>query len=410
MREEWKLVALNQLCEFFDRRGITPKKLGGDFHDTGYRVISAKNIKQRSVDLNFGEQRYVDKPTYEKWMNTSLLPDDVLLTSEAPLGEPAYITEELQWCLGQRLFGIRTNKEMLLGKFLFYGFQAPQIRVDLLSRATGATAQGIRKAELIKVSTPLPPLPEQERIVSILDKAFEGIDKAIAQTKQNLASARELFESYLNNIFTQKGEDWVEKKLGDVCKFSSGGTPSKKTTAYWSGKIPWVSGKDMKRDRIKDAILHISESAIADNKARIAKIGSLLILVRGMGLANGVAIAELTAPCSFNQDIKAIDPDPEVYSRFLLFSLKSSFSDSAKILSSAAHGTLKIEMDRLKVTPVSLPDYPQQKAIVTQLDALSDSIKQLEALYTQKLNDLKELKQSLLQQAFAGELTKEDAA
>jgi type I restriction enzyme S subunit len=66
-------------------------------------------------------------------------------------------------------------------------------------------------------SISVPPLPEQERIVSILDKAFEGIDKAIAQTEQNLASARELFESYLNNIFTQKGDDWVEKKLVDVC-------------------------------------------------------------------------------------------------------------------------------------------------------------------------------------------------
>ena len=161
----------------------------------------------------------------------------------------------------------------------------------------------------------------------------------------------------------------------------------------------------MKRDRIKDAILHISESAIADNKARIAEIGSLLILVRGMGLANGVAIAELTAPCSFNQDIKAIHPDPEVYSRFLLFSLKSSFSDSSYILSSAAHGTLKIEMERLKVTPISLPDYPHQESIVKQLDALSESTNQVESHYQTKLDSLDELKKSILQKAFAGELT-----
>jgi type I restriction enzyme S subunit len=147
----WKNVTLGEVCEFLDRRGVTPEKLGSQFRSDGFRVISAKNIKGREIDPTIGEQRFVDEPTYRRWMKSPLLADDVILTSEAPLGEPAYVEEELKWCLGQRLFGVRSDKSKLQGRFLFYAFQASPVRDDMLSRATGATAQGIRQSELTKV-------------------------------------------------------------------------------------------------------------------------------------------------------------------------------------------------------------------------------------------------------------------
>jgi type I restriction enzyme, S subunit len=93
-----------------DRRGVTPLKLGSEFQAAGHRVISAKLIKDGRIDLTADEPRFVNEETYRKWMRTPLLPDDVLLTSEAPLGQAAYVRRSLDWCLGQRLFGIRTRK------------------------------------------------------------------------------------------------------------------------------------------------------------------------------------------------------------------------------------------------------------------------------------------------------------
>src|SRR5205085_5649048 len=177
MAGEWNTALLSDLVEdILDRRGVTPLKLGSNFAPTGYRVISAKLIKSGRIDLSADEPRFVDKPTYQRWMRTPLMPDDVILTSEAPLGEGVYIKETLEWCLGQRLFGIRTNKLRLHGRFLYYALQSETVRHDIHSRATGTTAQGIRQSELRRIGIPLPNLEEQHAIANILGTLDDKIE------------------------------------------------------------------------------------------------------------------------------------------------------------------------------------------------------------------------------------------
>ena len=197
MASEWSGVPLEEsVADILDRRGITPKKLGSTFVPAGYRVISAKAIKGHRVDLSADEPRFVNEATYRKWMRTPLLADDVILTSEAPLGEPAYVARDAEWCLGQRLFGIRTNKDKLYGRYLFYALQSSEVRHDLLSRATGTTAQGIRQAELRRVLIPLPALPEQRAIAHILGTLDDKIElnRRMNQTLEEMARA--LFKSW----------------------------------------------------------------------------------------------------------------------------------------------------------------------------------------------------------------------
>jgi type I restriction enzyme S subunit len=194
---------LGQLVsQILDRRGVTPKKLGSDFTDAGYRVISAKNIKGRAVNLEVGESRFVDEATYTRWMATPLFEDDVILTSEAPLGEPAYISTQAEWCLGQRLFGIRTKKNILRGRFLFYALQSSPVRKDLLSRATGATAQGIRQAELVKVAIPTPSLRQQDETTQTLLHLKEATDQLTNTLSNRIAALDELKASLLHQAFT----------------------------------------------------------------------------------------------------------------------------------------------------------------------------------------------------------------
>ncbi|MEA2117645.1 restriction endonuclease subunit S, partial [Halovibrio sp. HP20-50] len=200
-------------------------------------------------------------------------------------------------------------------------------------------------------------------------------------------------------------QEHPKKRLSDICQFRSGGTPSKKKAEYWDGNIPWVSGRDMKTAYMYDSQLHISESAISESVTRLAPAGALLVLVRGMGLAHGAQVTELMVPCAFNQDIKAILPEPNVVSSYLLFSLKHKINASENTLSAAAHGTLKINSEELKNLLIPLPPLGVQKEIVSKFIDISESTKRLVAVSKLKISALLELKQSLLLKAFSGELT-----
>ena len=194
---EWPTTPLEDVVdEILDRRGVTPLKLGSDFTAEGHRVISAKLIKGRTVDLAADEARFVDTPTYRKWMRTPLAADDVILTSEAPLGEVAYIPADIDWVLGQRLFAIRTDKRRLIGRFLYYALQAAPARNDLLTRATGTTAQGIRQSELRRVRVPIPPLSAQLRIAGILGALDDKIELNLRTSEALEGAAQALFKSW----------------------------------------------------------------------------------------------------------------------------------------------------------------------------------------------------------------------
>jgi type I restriction enzyme S subunit len=298
-----------------------------------------------------------------------------------------------------------TPDENAINREFFYLYlNSAYFQTPLAAVADRSAQAGFSKEDISNFEVPLPPLPEQQRIVAILEEAFAGLATSTANAEKNLRSARALFESQLQFVFTQRAAAWKEYTLDQICSFSSGGTPSKSNLAYWKGEIPWVSGRDMKTDRLDDAALHISREAIDDSATRVAPVGALLILVRGMGLANGIAIAELTSPCAFNQDIKAIHPNAGIDPRFLLFSLRSALSRSDKLLSNAAHGTLKIDTDDLRSVPLLIPPRNVQQHIVAQIDDLSLETQSLANLYRQKVEALELLKKSLLQKAFSGEL------
>jgi type I restriction enzyme, S subunit len=267
-------ASLDELVDdIVDRRGVTPLKLGSDFVAEGFRVISAKAIKDGRVDLSADEPRFVDEATYRKWMKAPLRADDVILTSEAPLGEPAYLASDAEWCLGQRLFAIRTKKSRLNGRFLFYALQSEPVRHDLLSRATGTTAQGIRQTELRLVRIPLPGIDEQLAIAHILGTLDDKIELNRRMSETLEAMARALFKSWfvdfdpvrakaegrdpglpkpLVDLFPaclvdselgQIPEGWQVKTLSQICRLGRGASP-RPINEYMNGDVPWVKIAD----------------------------------------------------------------------------------------------------------------------------------------------------------------------
>ncbi len=187
-----------------DHRGRTPKKPGGDFSPIGVPVISARNVTDGRI-VDGGELRYVDIDMWRRWMPTKLQRGDVLLTSEAPLGEVALIAAATEYCLGQQLFGLRPNPSQLLGSYLYYWLQSPAGQEELHRRASGTTAQGIRQAELLEVEIDLPDVDEQVEAV----RPLEALD-ALIDTNRDVAKTLEGLFGGLFRLWFGGNEDASE--------------------------------------------------------------------------------------------------------------------------------------------------------------------------------------------------------
>lgn len=159
-------------------------------------------------------------------------------------------------------------------------------------------------------SLPLPPLPEQKKIAHILST----VQRAIEAQERIIQTTTELKKALMHKLFTEGlrnepqkqteigpvPESWEVVPLSDVCRFQSGGTPSKKNPEFWEGTIPWVSPKDMKRPRLADVEDHISQEAL-ESGSKLAPAGSVFVVVRGMILAKTVPFALAEVPMAINK-------------------------------------------------------------------------------------------------------------
>lgn len=197
MKFEWKKYQLSELLELIiDHRGKTPKKLGfKDFHSSGSPVLSAKHVKTTGL-VNIEGIRFANDEMYEKWMKVEVEEGDIVLTSEAPMGELFYIDGKTKYVLGQRVFGLRPKKELIHPHYLFAWFASKRGQDALSARATGSTVLGIKQSELVQIEIDVPPMEYQEIIAQNL---FMLSDKIALNTQINQtleAMAQALFKSW----------------------------------------------------------------------------------------------------------------------------------------------------------------------------------------------------------------------
>lgn len=243
------------------------------------------------------------------------------------------------------------------------------------------------------------PLLEQKRIVAILDEAFEAINQAKANAEQNLNNAKELFESYLQSIFETKGEDWEENKLGEVCEISSKLIDPKKPEYQdfihiGAGNIESRKGILLDLKTAKEENLISGKFLFDESMVLYSKIRPYLMKV---------------VNCNFkglcSADIYPLVPSENKLIKEFLYHmlLTKKFTDYA-ILGSQRAGMPKVNREYLFAYKFFLPSLTEQQTIVAKLDALSEQTQKLESIYEQKLDDLEELKKSILHKAFNGEL------
>lgn len=249
-----------------------------------------------------------------------------------------------------------------------------EIQPEIGSSAHGTRRISTESVERVKI--PFPPRHEQHAIAAILSKIQDAID---VQTSR-VATLKELTAATMAKIFreglrceplkhTEIGEmpeSWSIARLSEVCSLSSGGTPPKDEPSFWTGPVPWLSPKDMKRPLLHDTTDHISQEAAA-KFSRLAPAGAVFVVVRGMVLAKDFPVAISSVPMAFNQDMKALVASAAVNSNYLLYALIARKDAIRTEIGSSAHGTRRLGSSSLERLPIPIPPPDDQTAIATVL-------------------------------------------
>jgi len=392
---------IGDICEVVN--GGTPKTKLDEYWGGEHFWITPAEMGKRKSPYVENTQRRITSLGLQHCSANMLPPNSVILSSRAPIGHLVINTVPMafnQGCKGM------VPSDKLNHKYLYY-FLASNVGL-LNSLGTGATFKELSSGKLKSVEIPLPPLPEQKRIVAILDEAFAGIDAAIANTEKNLAHARELFESYLNAVFTQKGDGWVEKPLEESIRFIDyrGKTPKKTESG-----LRLITAKNVRMGYLRrEPEEFVSPDSYDSWMTRgTPEKGDVLFTTEApLGLVCQLDTSEKVV---FAQRIITMQPDRSLVNpSFLKYALMSSLLQS-RIHEKATGATAQgIKASLLKKIPFPCAGIEEQKAIVESLDAMSLESQRLETIFQQKLSALAELKQSILQKAFAGELTAGAAA
>ena len=261
--------------------------------------------------------------------------------------------------------------ERLDSVFLAHFFRSPDYWSQIEKAARGAAQPGVNASVLKELTIPLPTLEEQRRIAAILDKA-DGI-------RRKRERAVTLADGFLKSVFKQMFGDpatnpqrLAQRPLARCARLTSGGTPSKANAEFWSGEFPWVSPKDMKADVIIDAEDHVSETVFEQTSLKKIAPRTPLIVVRGMILVHTVPLAMTAREVAINQDIKAISFDQDIDPIFGFWCLKVQHDAILARVETAAHGTKRLDTDRLGEVPITIPDDDAQReflAVVKKFDA-----------------------------------------
>ena len=361
-------------------------------------------VRIRSLKLGIETETWFDGDYDEKYVVEA---GDLLIGMDGEFG--CFEWKGNPSLLNQRVCRLQEFTDALIPKFLFYGVNEYLKAIEDVTGFT--TVKHLSSKQVLEIEFPVPPLPEQHRIVAILDEAFDGIATAKANAEKNLQNARALFESHLQSVFTARGDGWVEKRIGDACDLLNG-------FAFKSGDVVAESNTQLVRmGNLYGNQLDLERSAVfyPDNFAKdyaryLLNEGDLIMSLTGTtgkeDYGYTVRIPDCGHKLLMNQRIakfSSIKTDV-VISDYLLHYLRSrAFLD---VLYPTANGTRQANLSSITIKTLPLPLCPilEQKKISSELDELIVETQRLESIYQQKLTALDDLKKSLLHQAFSGQL------
>lgn len=403
MKQGWEIKRLEDVVEF--QRGLTySKKDEVDFSDN--IVLRSNNVGLFRNQLDFSELKYIN-PSIEIPENKKVKKGSLLICtangSKSHLGKVALIDDDYNYAFGG-FMGLINPKQKLNSKFLFYLMTSDNYKKFINELSDGANINNLKFGDLGQFEIPLPPLPEQQRIVSILDECFAAIDKAKANAEQNLKNAKELFESYLQGVF--ENGNWETKKWGELCDFVRGpfGGSLKKNVFKESGYVVYEQ-KHAIHDHFNQLRYFIDEEKFNEMKRFELFPGDIIMSCSGVTLGRVAVVPDGIPKGIINQALLKLTPKKNISVHFIKHWLRSNIFQ--KIIFNYSGGAAIPNVPSAKILKdikIPCPSLKEQERIVNEIETVLSESKRLENIYERKISDLEELKKSILQKAFAGEL------
>ena len=400
MRLGWQTRKLGDVCALLNR-GISPKYI----EDEGLCVLNQKCVRDHRV--NYELSRRHDPAVKKVAVDRLIRLGDVLVnsTGTGTLGRVAQVREEPPepTTVDSHVTIVRPKEATFYLSFFGYMLVAIEDDIKEAGEGCGGQTELARSvlAERFTVSFPSA-IPEQQRIVRILDEAFDGIATAKANAEKNIQNTRALYESHLQAVFTQRGEGWVEKTLEEISTtFGRGKSKHRPRNAahLYGGPYPFVQTGDIRNaDHVLTAYSQTySEAGLSQSK--LWPKGTICITIA----ANIAETAILGFDACFPDSVIGVVANPKTAYVGYIEYLLQSFKTRIQVMGQGA-AQANINMGTFENQRFPFPPLPVQEQVVSKLDSLSAETRRLENLYQQKLTALEALKKSLLHQAFTGQL------
>ncbi len=405
MRKGWEKRTLAEVCTIRPPKSEARDRVGAD------GLVTFAPMEDLGIGRKFLRSSQVKPLSSVVGSYTYFAEGDVLLAKITPcfengkLGIAAGLQNGVGF--GSSEFIVLRPSTVLDRDFLYYFLARPEFRAEGAARMGGAVGQQRVPKEFVEnYEIPLPPLPEQRRIVGMLDGAFAEIATARANAERNLANARELFESYLNQVFSQKGAGWGEKRkpLAALCELIV--DCEHKTAPIQEEGIPSIRTPNVGKGKLLlEGVNRVSEETYRAWTRRAIPLPGDLILAREAPAGNVAVIPQNTRVC-LGQRTVLIRPRKDTWEpAFLAFLLLEPMMQTRLLAHSRGATVQHVNMKDIRALDVGrIPSVAQQKAVVSSLGQVDAATERLAGVYERKLSALEELRRSLLHQAFAGEL------
>jgi type I restriction enzyme, S subunit len=400
MKEGWQTATLSEVCQ------IRPPKSEARDRVSVASLVSFLPMEDMGVDEKFVKGTQTKRLSAVVGSYTYFADGDVLLAKITPcfengkLGIAEGLTNGIGF--GSSEYVVFRPKQTVSKEWLYYFLSREAFRTEGATRMTGAVGHKRVSKEFIEsYLIPVPPISEQQRIVGLLDEAFEDIATAKANAERNLQNARAIFESHLNSVLLCK--KWQKKTLGDVCENVEYGSSTKSKK---QGKVPVL-----RMGNIQDGKLDWDNLVYSDNKAEIEKYllkhnDVLFNRTNSPELVGKTAIYKSEMPAIFAGYLIRIHRKENLLDAdYLNYFLNSQIAlDYGKTVVISSVNQANINGTKLKGYPIPLPSISEQRTIVKKLDGLQQETQHIANIYERKLAALEALKTSLLHQAFTGGL------
>lgn len=407
MKEGWQRKRLGDLAVTVSTGPFGSSLHSSDYVTEGVPLVNPINIAGENIVPD--ESKLISEGTIMRLSNYVLEKGDVVVGRRGEIGRCAVVgPNESGWVCGTGCFFVRPLPS-LDSHFLARLLKSPEYRKRLEESSTGATIKNLSNANLADLTIAVPPLDEQQRIVALLDEAFEALATAKANAEQNLQNARALFESHLESVFSQGGEGWAKKPLSELCDVKHGYAFEGEFFSSHGEYVLLTPGNFYERggyrDRGEKQKYYIGEIP----HDYILNEGDLLVAMteQAAGLLGSPILAPESDRFLHNQRLGLVRSKPGVpWTNEFFFHVFNTQSVRQSIHASASgvkvrHTSPSKLGDVVVAFPTSLDE---QRSIVSLLASLQSETKHLTHLYERKLAALEELKTSLLHQAFNGEL------